>query len=262
MIKGRNNLQKPLSFCPFLCYNIGILSMEVFMSPARKSYCTKRLLLFCILFSVLFAAFYAWYTVISADALFAGNILVDILFFAYNCMYSLFFSVIIGYLVYGLYRFGLRGSVSLFLVALEMLLFYHFATLVAMALPYSKWIFEGLPTQFLSVLADLLLEILIFAILIFISFLVFKSAKKDNSSFSMHAPFALGHPIRLCSFIGAFLLFLPTLLNNLLFEIDYGLPTSFTEWLQFLLYWLQDLFIFLILPYFTAQFIAYRADKK
>ncbi len=211
-----------------------------------KSHCTKRLLLFCILFSLLFAGLYAWYSVMAADTLFANGFLLNFLYFVCDLVRSLFFSVIIGYLAYGLYRFGFKGSISLFLITLEILLFHHMATVVAMAIPDAAWEFDKLSVQIFAVLSDLVWEFLIFSVFILISFLIIKTAER---------------PMRLCGLVGAILWFLPTFLNNLIFDIQYGLPTSFAEWLQFLLYWCLDLLVFLALPYFTVQFISYKSEK-
>ncbi len=225
--------------CPFLFAVFYVTIKASYLrevSMSLKSYCTKRLLLFSILFSVLFAGLYAWYSIIAADALWADGFFINFLYFICDCTRTLFFSVILGYLAYGLHCFGFKGSISLFLVTLEMLLFYHLVTTVALAIPNASM--DSLAFD------DLVFEILFFAIFILLAFWISKK-----------------YPLKLCALTGSILWFLPTCLNNLTFDIQYGLPTSWEEWLQFFLYWFLDLLVFLVLPYLTMQFIFCQTKK-
>ncbi len=225
-----------------------------------KSHCVRRLLIFSLVFATLFAALYTYYLIISADIAYAPA-WVNLVDLICNSLHSLFFATLLGYLLIGIAVLGLRPAGTLCVAAVEMLLYYHLITILLPAIPSASLSVEKLTPILLSALAELGFELIFLTMALLIGLFLIRYKKASIAPISFKKLFALRDPRLLAALVGVFILFLPTLVENIGFEIFMGAPSSASEWFSLVLYWTADIVAHLLLPYLLMVFIISRAEK-
>lgn len=228
-----------------------------------KAYCTRWLLIFSVIFATCFAIVSVCYELARTDVLYAGSIWIDLLYLTRQICHSLFFSVLFGFILYGIYRFGIKQSLGLLQSALEGLLlltlvnFFSYLIINAAGTPSSM-----LPLAS-AMLTELVSQAIIVAVLILLFFLILRGAQKHKNitAFPYWRALSFRNPVQLGAFVGALLLFLPVLIDNISFDLYYGAPTNLSDWLGMMLYYLADTLICLILPYVAIVTIAKKAEN-
>lgn len=228
------------------------------------SYCTRWLLIFSVFFATCFTAVSFCYELARTDVLYADSIWVELLYLTRQICHTLFFSVLFGFLLYGIYRFGIKQSLGLLLSALEGLLFLMLVSFFSYLIVNAAWSPSGMLPLVSAMLTELVSQMIIVAIFVLLFCWILRSAKKQRNAtaFPYSSFFSFRNPIQLGALAGALILFLPVLIENISFDIYYGAPDSLAEWSGLLLYYLIDTLICLVLPYIAITAIAKKAENQ
>lgn len=226
-----------------------------------KAYCSRWLLIFSILFATCYAVVFICYELANADVLYQDSILMEILYATLKVCHSLFFSVIFGFLLYGIYRLPIKEHMGLYVSTLGGLVYFALISLFGSMLLDAKFSPETMRELASAFLVELLSEILVILLFSLLAHLILRDKKKSHPSFPYSSLISFRNPMQLGAFVGAWILFLPTLIENVSFDIYYGAPDSPSEWGGMLLYYLIDTLVCLILPYVAITTIAKKAEN-
>ena len=236
------------------------MSPQCKKSPT-KAYCSRWLLIFSVLFAVCFVAVSACYELASVNVLYQESLWLDLLYITRQICHSLFHAVLFGFLLYGVYRLPQKDLVGIGLAALEglallsLINFFSYILLNAVQSP------EGMLDIAGSILLELLFEVLFLVAFLLLCSLILRPAKKRNTTYIPYtSPLSFRNPLQVGALAGAALIFLPTLVDNISFDIYYGAPTDLGGWLGLLLYYLIDTLVCLILPYVAVLLICKKAE--
>lgn len=236
------------------------------MSPqhtqnATRAYCSRWLLIFSAIFAICFVTVSACYELANADVLYKESIWLDLLYVTRQICHSLFFSTLFGFLLYGIYHLIGKELILLFLAALEGLVLLALINLLfsillnAASNPSEMLLLAG------SILLEMLFEVLFLTVFCLICYLVLRPVKARGATcISYSSPISFRNPIQVCALIGAATVFLPTLIDDISFDILYGAPTDLGGWLGLLLYYFIDTLVCLALPYTVMLLICKKAD--
>lgn len=226
-----------------------------------KAYCTRWVLIFSMLFATCFVTVSACYELANADVLYKESIWLDLLYVARDICRSLFLSVICGFLLYGIYRLRGKDLVGMFLATLESLVFLSLINLFSYILLNAAWSPSTILELAGAILLETFFEALFLSVFALLCYLILHSAKKCGTTYIPYSsPLSFRNPIQVCALVGAALTFLPTLVENISFDIYYGAPTDLGDWLGLLLYYLIDTLICLVLPYVAMLLVCKKAE--
>lgn len=236
------------------------------MSPqckqsTAKAYCSRWLLIFSALFAICFVTVSACYELASTNVLYQESIWLDLLYVTRQICHSLFHAVLFGFLLYGAYRLKQKDLVGVSLAALEglallsLINFFSYILVNAVQSPAGMLNIAG------TLLLELLFEVLFLVIFLLLCSLILRSAKKRNMTCIPYtSPLSFRNSLQVGAFAGAALIFLPTLVDNVSFDMYYGAPTDLGGWLGLLVYYLIDTLVCLILPYVAMLLICKKAE--
>ena len=236
------------------------------MSPqhtqnATRAYCSRWLLIFSAIFAICFVTVSACYELANADVLYKESIWLDLLYVTRQICHSLFLSTLFGFLLYGTYRLTGKNFVSVCLAAIEGLVLLSLINFFSYVFLNAAWSGDDMLDLAGAIFLETLFEALFLASFVLLCYLIFRSPKRCGATCLPYtSPVSFRNPIQICALIGAAIIFLPTLIDDISFDILYGAPTDLGGWLGLLLYYLIDTLVCFVLPYTVMLLICKKAD--
>lgn len=227
-----------------------------------KAYFARWLLIFSVIFATCYAVVSICCELASANVLYQGSFWLEALYITRQICHSLTFSALMGFLLYGLYRLDVKECRVLLLATFESLLYLALINLFSYIIVNAAWSPDGMLSLALQMLREMLFEALVLAAFYGLSFLILRTAKSrgEGTYIPYASAFSFRNPMQGSALVGAFLLFLPVLIENVSFDIYYGAPEGVGDWLGLLLYYLVDTLVCLILPYIAILLVCKKAD--
>ncbi len=177
-------------------------------------------------------------------------------------MNFLFYWVSFAYLIRGIFRYGIGGS-KLFFVAYGALSFIRY--LLSMLASFVVLGFPGATEFFALYFVDLIFYIFMDGVQIAIAAGISHGLKSKRGGWELHMPaeslWNLQNPILLSALFACCVPAVISLLARLFYDINYGFPTSGSELLLMILYYLSDV-VSVLVGYFVVLYLLNRFSIK